>query len=131
MFWSSILTIHSTHPVSKLIITTDKPGYKKMHDIVGRAWPNTRAEHGTVTCIWNHHNWQTWLLENAWHCGASLTNSYMHMTVIRMRHTSGHRNHTKYTRVYTGTVPGWNTQACCTQAGPAQVEGRGNGMDRW
>jgi len=23
-----------------------------MHDIVGRAWPSTHAEHGAVTCIW-------------------------------------------------------------------------------
>ena len=23
-----------------------------MHDIVGRAWPNMCAEHGTVTCVW-------------------------------------------------------------------------------
>jgi len=27
--------------------------------------------------------------------------------------------------------PGYNIQACCTQAGPAQAAGRGDGMDRW
>ena len=49
----------------------------------------------------NHHNWQTWLLENAWHCGASLTNSYMHMTVIRMRHNLGpQKSHKIHTRVH-------------------------------
>jgi len=26
--------------------------------------------------------------------------------------------------------PGYNTQACCTQAGPAHAAGRGGGMDR-
>jgi len=27
--------------------------------------------------------------------------------------------------------PGYNIQACCTQAGAAQAAGRGDGMDRW
>jgi len=27
--------------------------------------------------------------------------------------------------------PGYNIQACCTQAGPAQAAGHGDGMDRW
>ena len=27
--------------------------------------------------------------------------------------------------------PGYNIQACCTQAGPAQAASRGDGMDRW
>jgi len=78
----------------------------------------------------------------------------MHLTVIRMwlNLRPQNLNH-NYTYVYTGTAcesglvsfpdpfpkgvwerdqvrPGYNIQACCTQAGPAQAAGRGNGMDR-
>jgi len=43
-------------------------------------------------------------------------------------------NHIKYTHVCTQELwvrPGYNIQACCTQAGPAQAAGRGDGMNRW
>ena len=39
----------------------------------------------------------------------------------------------KNTHAHTGTWvrPGYNTQACCTQASPAHAVGHGDGMDRW
>ena len=43
-------------------------------------------------------------------------------------------SHIKYTHVYTLELwvrPGYNIQACCTQAGPAQAAGHGDGMHRW
>jgi len=70
-----------------------------------------------------------YILENARHCGASLIeytrrtwSSYMHLTVIRMCWTEPQatENHKICTRVHRNCVrPGYNIQACRTQAGPA------------
>ena len=89
---------------------------------------STTAVKTNLLCNYNHVNiptletgieWQHSLehkLENARHCGASLTedtwSSYMHLTVIR---------------TWLNLRPGYNIQACCTQA---QAAGRGDGMDR-
>ena len=78
-----------------------------MHDIVGRAWSSTRAEHGAVTCMFSGHRKS----QNIQTCTQELW--------VR----PGYNIQASCTQ--------YNIQACCTQAGPPQAAGRGDGMDRW